>query len=260
MSENVVRQQNIETSSTATSIIPASTANSDYNSIFMITQNNQLDTIYSEGINLDISETLQKAKNLATSKSGASSNPSRSSQKSYRHDYGRSQSVTEGQGSLKPPQEASVDIYKAIQKEYNNAFEQKKYQILVDLWKKCMNSYLTVRKFLGQPITCKLLNGWHPFMEKKNLMVLTAEWGRKNPPPPKQVPKTAPVASSSNSNLKKQPQTQNKGKGKAPATNPYSQGYKIPNIQHDAMVNVFQMARTMIELQKKEEARFTYQK
>ncbi|MBW0522171.1 hypothetical protein O181_061886 [Austropuccinia psidii MF-1] len=39
----------------------------------------------------------------------------------------------------------------------------------------------------------------------------------KNPPPPKQVPKTAPVASSRNSNVKKQPQAQNKGKGKAPA-------------------------------------------
>ncbi|MBW0540668.1 hypothetical protein O181_080383 [Austropuccinia psidii MF-1] len=41
----------------------------------------------------------------------------------------------------------------------------------------------------------------------------------KDPPPPKQVPKTAPVARSSNPNVKKQPKTQNKGKGKAPGTN-----------------------------------------
>ncbi|MBW0592649.1 hypothetical protein O181_132364 [Austropuccinia psidii MF-1] len=91
-----------------------------------------------------------------------------------------------------------------------------------------MNSYLTVRKFLGNPNTCKLLHGWHPLMEKKNMMLLTLEWRKNNPPPPKKVPKTAPVASSSNSNMRKQPQAPNKGKGKAPATKPYSQGYRIP--------------------------------
>ncbi|MBW0587093.1 hypothetical protein O181_126808 [Austropuccinia psidii MF-1] len=118
-----------------------------------------------------------------------------------------------------------------------------------------MISYLTVRKFLGHPSTCKLLNEWHPLLEKKNMMLLTAEWRKNNPPPPKQVPKTAPVASSRNSNVKKQPKSQNKGKGKAPATKPYSQGYRIPKLQQDAMENVFQMARTMMELQKKEDAR-----
>ncbi|MBW0591007.1 hypothetical protein O181_130722 [Austropuccinia psidii MF-1] len=76
-----------------------------------------------------------------------------------------------------------------------------------------------------------------------------------NPPPPKQVPKTSPVASSRNSNEKKQPQAQNKGKGKAPATKPYSQGYRIPNIQQDSMESVFLMSRKMMELQKLEEAR-----
>ncbi|MBW0585337.1 hypothetical protein O181_125052 [Austropuccinia psidii MF-1] len=158
------------------------------------------------------------------------------------------------------PQEASVDIYKASLKAYSNALQNNKYQILADLWKSCMNSYLTLRKFLGHPNTCRLLNGWHPLMEKKNMMLLTEEWRKNNAPPPKQVPKTAPVASSRNYGLKKQPQAQNKGKGKAPATEPYSQGYRIPNIQQDAMENVFQMARTMMELQKKEEDRLKYQK
>ncbi|MBW0534745.1 hypothetical protein O181_074460 [Austropuccinia psidii MF-1] len=51
-------------------------------------------------------------------------------------------------------------------------------------------------------------------MEKKNMMLLTAEWRQNNPPPPMQVQKTAPVARSSDSNLKKQPQAQNKGKEK----------------------------------------------
>ncbi|MBW0496752.1 hypothetical protein O181_036467 [Austropuccinia psidii MF-1] len=164
------------------------------------------------------------------------------------------------QTELEPPQEASVDIYKASQKAYNNAFQYKEYQILAYLWKNCMNSYLTVGKFLGHPNTCKLLNGWHPLMEKQNMMLLTAEWRENNPPPPKQVPKTAPIASRSNSNVKRQPKAQNKGKGKAPATKLYSQGKRIPKIQQDAIENVFQMARTMMDLQKKEEARLEYPK
>ncbi|MBW0593556.1 hypothetical protein O181_133271 [Austropuccinia psidii MF-1] len=161
---------------------------------------------------------------------------------------------------LTPAQEASVDIYKARQKPQNNALQHKEYQILADLWKDCMNSYLTVRKFLGHPKTCKLINGWYPLMEKKNIMLLTAEWRKNNARPPKQVPRPAPVASSSNSDVKKQPQAQNKGKGKAPAPNPYSQGYRIPKIQQDSMENVFQITRTMMELQKKEEARLRFQK
>ncbi|MBW0463165.1 hypothetical protein O181_002880 [Austropuccinia psidii MF-1] len=122
-----------------------------------------------------------------------------------------------------------------------------------------MNSYLTVRRFLGHPNTFKLLNGWHPVMEKKSMILLTAEWRKNNPPPPKQVPKTPPVASRSNSNVKKQPQAQNKGKFKVPATRLYRQGYRIPKTQKDAMGNIFQMARTMMELQKKEEAGSKYQ-
>ncbi|MBW0572219.1 hypothetical protein O181_111934 [Austropuccinia psidii MF-1] len=83
---------------------------------------------------------------------------------------------------------------------------------------------------------------------------------KKQPSTTQASAKTAPVASSRNSNMKKQPKAQNKGKGKAPATKPHRQGYRIPNIQQDAMENVFQMAITMMELQKKEEARLKYQK
>ncbi|MBW0561762.1 hypothetical protein O181_101477 [Austropuccinia psidii MF-1] len=161
---------------------------------------------------------------------------------------------------LTPPQEASVDIYKASQKAYNNELQHKEDQILSDLWKNCMNYYLTMRKFLSHTNTCKFPNEWHPLMEKKNMMLSTAEWRKNNPPPPKQVPRTVPVASSTNSDMRKQPQAQNKEKGKAPATKPYSQDYRIPNIQQDARENVFQMARTMMELQTKGEETLKYQK
>ncbi|MBW0515088.1 hypothetical protein O181_054803 [Austropuccinia psidii MF-1] len=220
---------------------------------------------------------------MPSKRSGASYDPSSSSQKNIDMIMAEANQLQKGKGQLMtsklinyvilkliilfylqtkltPPQEASVGIHKGIQKAYNNALQHKEYQILADLWKNCMNSYPTLIKFLGHPNTCKLVDVWHQLMEKKNLMLLTAEWRKNNPSPPKQVPKTAPVASSSNSKVKKQPQAQNKGKGKAPATNPYSQCYRIPKIHQDAMENVFQMMRAMMELQKKEEARLKYQK
>ncbi|MBW0534499.1 hypothetical protein O181_074214 [Austropuccinia psidii MF-1] len=72
------------------------------------------------------------------------------------------------QTELTPPQDASVDICKASQKAYNNSLQHKEYQILADLWKDCMNSHLTVRKFLGHTNTCKVLNGWNALMENKH--------------------------------------------------------------------------------------------
>ncbi|MBW0590337.1 hypothetical protein O181_130052 [Austropuccinia psidii MF-1] len=110
----MVRPENIETASTVTSIIPGSTVNSDHNSTVIVTQNNQPEPISSELINLDISNTLQKAKNLAN---GASYNPSSSSQKGHRRDYGRSQLATEGQGSVD-----DFQIKKLCHSEAENTF------------------------------------------------------------------------------------------------------------------------------------------
>ncbi|MBW0482946.1 hypothetical protein O181_022661 [Austropuccinia psidii MF-1] len=67
----MVRQQNIETATTATSIISASTINFDHDRIVIITQNYQPEPIYFKLINLDISNTLKIAKNLANNQEKA---------------------------------------------------------------------------------------------------------------------------------------------------------------------------------------------
>ncbi|MBW0526032.1 hypothetical protein O181_065747 [Austropuccinia psidii MF-1] len=278
----MVRQEKIETASTVTSIIPARTVNSYHNGTIIITQNNQPEPISSELISLYISNTLQKETNLANNQEPAIT-PQEAPKKVIDMIMAEANQLQKDndklmtsklincvilklitlfylQTELKPPQEASVDIHKASQKAYNNALQHKKYHTLKDLWKNCMNSYLNVRKLLGHPSTCKLLNGLHPLMEKKNMMLLATEWRKNNPPPPKKVPKSAPVSRSSDSNMKKQPQAQNKGKGRGPSTKTYSQGYRIPKTQQDAMEIVFHMASKMMELQKKEEAKLKYQK
>ncbi|MBW0526754.1 hypothetical protein O181_066469 [Austropuccinia psidii MF-1] len=113
---------------------------------------------------------------MLLTRSGASYNPSSSSQKGYRCDSGRNQSVTEGQGSVNGSQ-----TDKLCHLEADNAFlpsnradtatgslgghlktqpegiqqciAAKEYQILEDLCNSCMNSYLAVRKFLGHTNT-----------------------------------------------------------------------------------------------------------
>ncbi|MBW0472541.1 hypothetical protein O181_012256 [Austropuccinia psidii MF-1] len=90
------------------------------------------------------------------------------------------------------------------------------------------------------------------------MMVLTGEWRKNKPTSPKQVSKPISVTSRRNSNLKKKPQAWDKGKGKEPAIAPYRQGFRIHNIQQDAMENVFQLARTPMEMQEREEARLKY--
>ncbi|MBW0546838.1 hypothetical protein O181_086553 [Austropuccinia psidii MF-1] len=87
----------METASTVTSIIPASTANSDYNSTAIISQNNQPEPVTSEFINLYIDNTLHKAKNSPNNQEPAK-NPQAALKKGHRSDYGRRQSVTEEQG------------------------------------------------------------------------------------------------------------------------------------------------------------------
>ncbi|MBW0513263.1 hypothetical protein O181_052978 [Austropuccinia psidii MF-1] len=111
----MVTQENIETASTVTSIIPFSTSNSDYNSTAIITQNNQPESIPSELISLDIINTLQKAKNLAKSRSQLQS--LQQLPKGKRHNYDRSLSATEGQGSVNDSQ-----IDKLCHSEADNTF------------------------------------------------------------------------------------------------------------------------------------------
>ncbi|MBW0515600.1 hypothetical protein O181_055315 [Austropuccinia psidii MF-1] len=48
---------------------------------------------------------------------------------------------------------------------------------------------------------------------------------------------------------------QGKGKGKANWHRPYTQGYRIPNLEPSAMDSVFNMARTLMKFTTKEQER-----
>ncbi|MBW0575214.1 hypothetical protein O181_114929 [Austropuccinia psidii MF-1] len=113
--------------------------------------------------------------------SGASYKPSSSSQKGHRHDYGRSQSDTEGEGSVedihnnklsnseadetilpsKRADTATRSLSGHLQSQPEGLQQCTLAQRVPDPCRSvenCMNSYLTVRKLLGHPNTSKLLN------------------------------------------------------------------------------------------------------
>ncbi|MBW0520080.1 hypothetical protein O181_059795 [Austropuccinia psidii MF-1] len=192
---------------------------------------------------------------MPSTRSGASYNPSSSSQKGHRSDNtvfpsNRADTATRSlSGHIKSHPEGLQQCIAAQRVPDPCRSVEKLHEFLTDCEKiPGTSQHLQVTQWMASIDGEEEDDAFNSRMEENN------------PPPPKKVPKTAPVASRSNSNMKKQPQAQNKGKGKAPATKPYSKGYRIPNIQQDAMKNLFQMARTMMELQKKEEARLKYQK
>ncbi|MBW0573255.1 hypothetical protein O181_112970 [Austropuccinia psidii MF-1] len=113
---------------------------------------------------------------MPSTRSGASYNPSSQSQKGHRHDYGRSQSVTKGQGSVNdlqintlghsaanntilPSNRAETttrSLIGHIQSQPEGLQQCTEAQRVPDPCRSvenCMNSYLTARKFLGHPKT-----------------------------------------------------------------------------------------------------------
>ncbi|MBW0562042.1 hypothetical protein O181_101757 [Austropuccinia psidii MF-1] len=232
----MVQQENIETASSVTSIIPASTVNSDHNSTISITQNNQPEPISSELISFAIR---------------ASYNPSSSSQKGHRRDYGRSQADTTTRSLSGHIQSQPEGLKQCIAgQRVPDPFRsvEKLHEFLPDCEKiPGPSQHLQVTQWMAS------IDG------KEEHDAFNSRMEEKQPTTTQESAKNSPIAIRINFNVNKQPQAQNKGKGKVPATTPYSQGYRIPKIQQDAMENVFQMARAMMELQKKEEARLKYE-
>ncbi|MBW0575426.1 hypothetical protein O181_115141 [Austropuccinia psidii MF-1] len=201
---------------------------------------------------------------MPSTRSGTRYNPSRSSQKGYRHAYGRSKSVTEEQGVLPSKRAETVtrSLSGHLQSQPGGLQQCIAAQRVPDPCRsvKNLHEFLPDCEKIPGPSKHLQVTKWMASIDgKEKHDAFNSRMGGNNPPPPKQLPKTAPVASNSNSNVKKQPKAQSKGKGKEPATKPYSQGYRIPKIHQDSMKNVLQMERTMMKLQKKEEARLKYQ-
>ncbi|MBW0589552.1 hypothetical protein O181_129267 [Austropuccinia psidii MF-1] len=270
----MVRKENIETASTDTSITPASTVNSYHDRTVILTQNYQPEPVSSYLISLDISNTLQNANTLSKIKylrqkyyfklflmiimpltrSGAIYSPSRSSQKGYRCDYRRSQSVTEGQGAETSTrclcghlqsQPEGLQQFLAAQRVPDPCSSVEK-----------LHEFLPECEQISGPSQHLQVTQWMAFIDGKEIDdAFNGIMKDKQPSTTQTSSKTSP--NSQNQKLQCKKASSSSGKGKRQGT---SQGYRIPKIHQDAMGNVFQMARAIMELQKREEAILKYQK
>ncbi|MBW0590375.1 hypothetical protein O181_130090 [Austropuccinia psidii MF-1] len=191
---------------------------------------------------------------MPSTRSGETYKPSSSSQKGHRCDYGRSQSDTKGQGSLKDfhnnklsNSEADDTIlpskraYPATRSLSGHLKSQPEGLQQCTAAQIVLDPCRSVEKLHELIPDCKQIPGssqhlqitqWMASIDgKEEYDAFNRRMEEKQPSTTKASAKT----SSSNSNMKKQPQAQKKGKGKAPAPKPYSQGYRIPKINHDAM-------------------------
>ncbi|MBW0546621.1 hypothetical protein O181_086336 [Austropuccinia psidii MF-1] len=199
---------------------------------------------------------------MPSTRSGASYNPSSCCQKGHRHDYGRSQSVTEGQGSVD-----DFKIDKICHSEADNTVLplNRADSATRSLSRNLKSHPEGLQQCIAAqrvPDPCRSVENLHEFLpdfEKipgpsQNLQV--TQWmasidGKEehdafNSRMEEKQPSTT-KASAKNSSNSQQKEFQHekaatslkKGKGKAPATKRYSQGYRIPKIQKDAMENVF---------------------
>ncbi|MBW0568365.1 hypothetical protein O181_108080 [Austropuccinia psidii MF-1] len=171
------------------------------------------------------------------------------------------------------------EIYECQYKNWFRAAKEEEWEICPSLWQGAMNSYLHIKRFLGQENTTELLGGWGPLSCKdkvkkiknwlKNQSLLSIHQ-KKELEMTTSLETEAPVASTSSKtapevfkNKLKGPQKkqrgpkhhQSKGKGKANWHRPYQQGYRIPKLEPSAMDSVFNMARILIKFTAKEQER-----
>ncbi|MBW0501007.1 hypothetical protein O181_040722 [Austropuccinia psidii MF-1] len=215
---------------------------------------------------------------MPSTRSGASYNASSSSQKGYRHNYGTSQSVTKGKGSVNGSQTDKLCYSEADNTVLpsNRAFSSTKSfsghiksqpeglqqgiaaQILPDPCRSVekLHEFLPeCEKFPGPSQHLQVTQWMESIDGKEKHDAFDSRMEVKQPPTTQASAKNSPSSQQQKFQLEKAATSSEQGKMESTSNKPHSQGYRIPKIQQDAMENVFHMARTMMEFQKKEEAR-----
>ncbi|MBW0504181.1 hypothetical protein O181_043896 [Austropuccinia psidii MF-1] len=111
-----------------------------------------------------------------------------------------------------------------------------------------MNSWNILKTFLKEEKIVRYSNGWNPLSSKPQIKKIKDYHAKK-----KEASKEeASVASTSKHQANQLPQEGKKNK-KNNWRKPYCPSYRFPIIQKDAMDNVFNMARTLMEFKEKVE-------
>ncbi|MBW0548512.1 hypothetical protein O181_088227 [Austropuccinia psidii MF-1] len=113
-----------------------------------------------------------------------------------------------------------------------------------------MNSWNILKTFLKGEEIVRYSNGWNPLSSKPQIRKIKEYHAKKK----EETKEEEPVASTRKPQAS--PLTQEgKKKKKKNWRKPYSPGYRTPKIEKEAMDNVYNMARTLMEFKDKKEQR-----
>ncbi|MBW0518590.1 hypothetical protein O181_058305 [Austropuccinia psidii MF-1] len=122
--------------------------------------------------------------------------------------------------------------------------------MLPQIHQRVMNSWHILKIFLKEEEIVRYSNGWNPLSSKPHIKKTKEYYAKKR----EASKEEAPVASTSKPQANKLPQ-EGKSNKKKNWRKPYSPSYRTPKNQRDAMDNVFNMARMLMEFKDKEEQR-----
>ncbi|MBW0587203.1 hypothetical protein O181_126918 [Austropuccinia psidii MF-1] len=166
---------------------------------------------------------------MPSTRSGASYNPLRSFQKGYRRDYGRSQSVTEGQGA----DTATRSLNGYIQSHPEGLQQCISAQRVPDPCR----SVEKLHEFLTE---CGKIAQWMASIDgKAKHDAFNRGMEGKRPSTTQESAKNSPSSQQQQFQCEKAATSSEKGQGQTPATEPYSKCYRIQKIQQNAIENVF---------------------
>ncbi|MBW0527823.1 hypothetical protein O181_067538 [Austropuccinia psidii MF-1] len=129
-------------------------------------------------------------------------------------------------------------------------YKDKDWEMFPQFQQGVMNSWHILERFLKEEEIVRYSNRWNPISSKPQINKIKEYHSKKK----EAIKEEAPVASTSKHQANQLPQEGKKNKKKN-WRKTYSQSYRIPKIQKDAMDNVFNMARALMEFKDKEEQR-----
>ncbi|MBW0590040.1 hypothetical protein O181_129755 [Austropuccinia psidii MF-1] len=134
-------------------------------------------------------------------------------------------------------------------KQYYTVYKDKDWEIYAQIHQVVMSSWNILKKFLKEEEIVRYSNGWNLLSSKPQIKRMKEYHAKKK----EATKEETPVASSSKPQANPPPQEGKKNKKKN-WRKPYYPSYRIPKIQ-DAMDNVFNMARNLMEFKNKDEKR-----
>ncbi|MBW0590414.1 hypothetical protein O181_130129 [Austropuccinia psidii MF-1] len=133
-------------------------------------------------------------------------------------------------------------------KKYYTVYKDKDWEMFPQIQQGVMSSWNILKMFLTEEDIVVYSNGWNTLSSTPQIKKIKKYHSKK-----KEASKEeAPVASTSKPQVSQPPKEGKKNKKKN-SRKPYSPSYKIPKIQKEAMDNVFNRARNLMEFKDKEE-------